>query len=104
MLGHRAAYPGNLVGPGTKANIIDPPHDVRVTANLFELQMIHVRVDQRAELWVDAFADQTLAGRVAGISPTAGAALGMTTAESATGTFTKAAARVVVKTRAGAGR
>lgn len=96
-LGARAVRVGDLVGPGTPIVSETPLEAVWVDANFTERQIPDVRVGQAARLRLDAFPDEPLEGRVAGLSPVTGSQLAALPADNTTGNFTKVVQRVTVR-------
>src|SRR5205823_181864 len=71
--GNRAGQVGQYVKPGTQLLSLVPLPRVYITANFKETQLTRIRVGQIAEVFVDAYPDQPLRGRVESFAPASGA-------------------------------
>ncbi|HVO31944.1 MAG TPA: HlyD family secretion protein, partial [bacterium] len=80
---------GQMVGPGQPVAQIVPDHDLWVTANFKETQLASMKVDQPAEIKVDAYPGLKLHGKVRSFSGATGARFSLLPPENATGNFTK---------------
>lgn len=96
-LSARLVRVGDLLTPGTRIVSVTPLNSVWVDANFTERQIALIRTGQCATLRVDAFPDEVLTARVAGLSPVTGGRLSGVAADNTTGNFTKVAARVPVR-------
>jgi membrane fusion protein (multidrug efflux system) len=97
VAGNRAGQAGQYVKAGTQLVSLVPLPDVYVTANFKETQLTRMRPGQRAEVTIDAYPDQPLAGRVASFAPASGAEFSVLPPDNATGNFTKIVQRVPVR-------
>jgi membrane fusion protein, multidrug efflux system len=97
VAGNRAGQVGQYVKAGTQLLSLVPLPEVYVTANFKETQLTRMRPGQRAEVSVDAYPDQPLAGRVASFAPGSGAEFSLLPPDNATGNFTKIVQRVPVR-------
>src|SRR5205085_8822569 len=85
------------VKPGTQLLSLVPLPYVYVTANFKETQLTHMRPGQAAEIYVDAYPDKTLTGRIESFAPASGAQFSLLPPDNATGNFTKIVQRVPVR-------
>jgi membrane fusion protein, multidrug efflux system len=97
FVGNRAGQIGQYVKPGTQLLSLVPLPQVYVTANFKETQLTRMRPGQPAEIWVDAYPDQPLIGRVESFAPASGSQFSLLPADNATGNFTKIVQRVPVR-------
>ena len=96
-LSARRVRVGDLLAAGTIVVSLTPLDTVWVDANFTERQIAGIRVGQPAKLRFDTFPGAVLAGRVTGMSPVTGGALGAIPPDNTTGNFTKVPARVPVR-------
>ena len=96
-LGARRVRVGDYLAAGTIVVSVTPLNTVWVDANFTERQVAGIRVGQPAKLRFDAFPGAVLDGRVTGMSPVTGGALGAIPPDNTTGNFTKVPARVPVR-------
>jgi len=89
---------GQLVQAGQTLLSIVSDSGVFVTANFKETQLARIRVGQRVELDVDAYA-ATAEGEVESIASATGAKFALLPPDNATGNFTKVVQRVPVRIR-----
>jgi membrane fusion protein (multidrug efflux system) len=95
-VGRLRVHPGQLVGAGVQ--VVDFVQDgAWVEANFLETQLAHVRVDDTADIKIDAYPSQILHGHVSEIAPASGSATALLPPDNATGNFTKVVQRVPVK-------
>src|SRR6059058_474103 len=97
IAGNRAGQIGQYVKPGTQLLSLVPLPRVYITANFKETQLTRIRVGQIAEVFVDAYPDQPLRGRVESFAPASGAQFSLLPPDNATGNFTKIVQRVPVR-------
>jgi membrane fusion protein, multidrug efflux system len=97
IAGNRAGQVGQYVKPGTVLLSLVPLPRVYVTANFKETQLTRMRPGQPAEVAVDAYPDQPLAGEVESFAPGSGAEFSLLPPDNATGNFTKIVQRVPVR-------
>ena len=97
VVGNRAGRPGQYVKPGTQLMSLVPLPYVYVTANFKETQLTRMRPGQSAEIYVDAYPDKTLTGRIESFAPASGAQFSLLPPDNATGNFTKIVQRVPVR-------
>src|SRR5437588_455022 len=97
IAGNRAGQIGQYVKPGTQLMSLVPLPQVYVTANFKETQLTRMRPGQSAEIWVDAYPDEPLQGRVESFAPASGAQFSLLPPDNATGNFTKIVQRVPVR-------
>src|SRR5437763_808681 len=74
-----------------------PLTGVYITANFKETQLTRMRVGQEADIFVDAYPERPLAGRVESFAPASGAQFSLLPPDNATGNFTKIVQRVPVR-------
>jgi len=96
-LGARRVRVGDLMAAGTPVVSLTPLDTVWVDANFTERQITNVRIGQLAQVRLDTFPGDVLAGRVVGISPVTGGRLSAIVPDNTTGNFTKVPARVPVQ-------
>jgi membrane fusion protein (multidrug efflux system) len=97
IAGNRAGRVGQYVKPGTQLLSLVPLPYVYVTANFKETQLTHMRPGQGADIFVDAYPDQRLTGRIESFAPASGAQFSLLPPDNATGNFTKIVQRVPVR-------
>jgi membrane fusion protein (multidrug efflux system) len=96
IVGERQVRPGQLVSPGTQV-VTFVSETKWVQANYRETQLTHMKVDDPAEIRVDAFPGQPLRGKVLEIAPASGSQFALLPPDNATGNYTKVVQRVPVK-------
>jgi len=95
-VGERQVRPGQLVSPGTQ--VIAFVDKIKwVQANYRETQLTNVKVDDPAEIRIDAYPGQTIPGKVIEIAPASGSQFALLPPDNATGNFTKVVQRISVK-------
>jgi membrane fusion protein (multidrug efflux system) len=99
MVGQRGVRVGNYVSPGTALLAVVPLQSAYVLANFQETQLKSVLPGQRAQITVDSFPGQSLAGRVDSLAPASGVAFSPIPPDNATGNFTKVVQRLPLKIR-----
>ena len=97
IAGNRAGQVGQYVKSGTELLSLVPLPRVYVTANFKETQLTRMRPGQPAEVAVDAYPDQVLAGKIESFAPASGAQFSLLPPDNATGNFTKIVQRVPVR-------
>lgn len=90
---------GQLVQAGQTLMSIVGDTGVYVTANVKETQLARIRVGQKVELEVDAYAGSTAEGVVESIASATGAKFALLPPDNASGNFTKVVQRVPVRIR-----
>jgi membrane fusion protein (multidrug efflux system) len=68
-----------------------------IDANFKETQLEHMKIGQAVKIYVDAYPNEILAGRVDSFAPATGSEFSLLPSENATGNFTKIVRRVPVK-------
>jgi HlyD family secretion protein len=71
VVSEKISEPGNFLQPGGEVIKISDFNRVKVAVQVSELELAKIRVGQSVQVRLDAFANQTYAGRVARISPAA---------------------------------
>jgi membrane fusion protein (multidrug efflux system) len=104
VVGDRQVEQGDYVQPGSRILTIVPLHAVYVVANFKETQTGRMRVEQPAEIKVDALPGVTLTGRVTSFAPGSGSQFSLLPFEPGTGNFTKIVQRIPVRIRFDAGQ
>ena len=97
LVGARQVRLGQFVNVGTQVIAVVPLPNIWVIGNFKETQMTNVRLDQPAQISVDAFPDLKLTGHVDSWSPGTGSTFALLPPDNATGNFTKVVQRVPVK-------
>jgi len=95
IAGNRAGQVGQYVKPGTQLLSLVPLTRVYITANFKETQLTRMRVGQ--DIFVDAYPERPLTGRVESFAPASGAQFSLLPPDNATGNFTKIVQRVPVR-------
>ena len=97
IVGRRSVEPGAIVAPGQPLVALAETGGSWVTANFKETQIAAMSPGDAASVWVDAFPDVVLRGRVESLSPATGARYALLPPDNATGNFTKVVQRVPVR-------
>ena len=87
---------GQVIGAGQPVAMI-VPNSVWVTANFKETQLHKMKVDQPAEVEIDAYPGLKLTGKVESLSGATGSRFSLLPPDNATGNFTKVVQRVPVR-------
>jgi membrane fusion protein (multidrug efflux system) len=87
---------GQYAQPGTALTMF-VPDDIWVVANFKENQLDAMRPGQTVALYVDAYPERAIRGRVASVQPGSGTAFSLLPAQNATGNYVKIVQRVPVK-------
>lgn len=88
---------GQLVQAGQTLFAVVNANGIYVTANFKETQMEPLRVGQKVDISVDAFADSTFHGQIESFSGATGAKFSLLPPDNATGNFVKVVQRVPVR-------
>ncbi len=88
---------GQVVSIGQPLLAITDNKKVWVVANFKETQIENMKVDQEAEIKVDAYSDKVFKGKVESFSQATGAKFSLLPADNATGNFVKVTQRIPVK-------
>jgi membrane fusion protein (multidrug efflux system) len=91
-----AVHPGQLVSIGQPV-IELVPTGTYIIANFKETQVGKMRIDQRAEISIDAYPGRKFEGRVQSLSGGTGSSFSLLPADNATGNFVKVVQRVPVR-------
>lgn len=97
VVGNRAVQVGQLVQTGTRLAAVVPIEGVYVDANFKETQLGRLAPGQSVHIYVDAYPDQDITGKVASVSPASGSVFSLLPPENATGNFTKIVQRIPVR-------
>lgn len=97
MVSKKSVQPGQVVAVGQPLLAITSHEKVWVVANLKETQMSDVQPGQDVEIYIDAYDDVTLRGRVQSIAQATGARFSLLPPDNATGNFVKVTQRIPVK-------
>jgi membrane fusion protein, multidrug efflux system len=95
-VGNKGVELGQYVKAGTQLLSL-VPDEIYVVANYKETQIRRMRIGQPVELDVDAYAGETLHGRIESLAPASGSQFALLPPENATGNFTKIVQRVPVR-------
>ncbi len=88
---------GQVVSIGQPLMAIADNKKVWVVANFKETQIENMKVNQEAEIKVDAYSDKVFKGKVESFSQATGAKFSLLPADNATGNFVKVTQRIPVK-------
>jgi membrane fusion protein, multidrug efflux system len=95
-VGERQVRPGQLVSPGTQ--VFTYVDNIKwIQGNYRETQLTNMKVDDPAEIRIDAYPGQVIHGRVIEIAPASGSQFALLPPDNATGNYTKVVQRVPVK-------
>lgn len=97
IVSKRAVEPGQVVQPGQPLLSIVYMADLWVTANFKETQLHYMKVNDPAEVEVDAYGGKKFQGHVDSIGGTTGARNSLLPPENATGNYVKVVQRIPVK-------
>jgi membrane fusion protein (multidrug efflux system) len=97
VMGNRAVEAGDYVQGGQRLANLVPLGAVYIDANFKETQLDRLEPGQKAELFVDALPDRTIAGTVMSVAPASGSVFSLLPPDNATGNFTKIVQRVPVR-------
>lgn len=97
VIGNRAVRDGQYVRPGQALMAVVPLQRVWIDANFKETQLARIKPGQKVTIKVDAFAGQSIEGRIDSFAPATGAKFSLLPAENATGNFTKVVQRIPVR-------
>lgn len=97
VVGNRAAQVGQLVQTGTRLIAVVPLEAVYVDANFKETQLGRLKPGQKVRIYVDAYPDEDITGKVVSVSPASGSVFSLLPPENATGNFTKIVQRIPVR-------
>jgi membrane fusion protein (multidrug efflux system) len=93
----RSIQVGQLVQAGQTLFSVVHVNDIYITANFKETQMDHLKLNDKVDVEVDAFPDQTIEGTVQSFSGATGAKFSLLPPDNATGNFVKVVQRIPVK-------
>ena len=97
IIGHRGVQLGSFVQTGMSlAYLLERGH-LWIDANFKETQLEHMKIGQPVNIYVDAYPNLALTGKVDSFSPATGSEFSLLPSENATGNFTKIVRRVPVK-------
>jgi membrane fusion protein (multidrug efflux system) len=97
FVNRKSVNPGDHVQVGQALMSIQPLDSVYITANFKETQLSDIVIGQPVEIYVDAYPDRHLKGRVSGFAAATGAASSLLPPENATGNFVKVVQRLPVR-------
>jgi len=97
VAGNRAGQVGQYVKPGTQLLSVVPLPKIYVTANFKETQLTRMQPGQAAEIFIDAYPDHKVTGRIESFAPASGSQFSLLPPDNATGNFTKIVQRVPVR-------
>jgi membrane fusion protein (multidrug efflux system) len=97
VIGHRGVQLGSYVQTGMSLAYILESGRIWIDANFKETQLEHMKIGQAVKIYVDAYPNEILAGRVDSFAPATGSEFSLLPSENATGNFTKIVRRVPVK-------
>jgi membrane fusion protein (multidrug efflux system) len=89
--------PGQMVSAGTSLFTLVETEDSWIEANFKETQLTHMKVDQTAQVRIDAFPDTPLHATVESIGAGTGAEFSLLPAQNATGNWVKVTQRIPVR-------
>jgi len=94
---HLQSEQGEYALPGQPLMSIVNLDDLWVTANFGEDQIRHIRVGQEVEIYVDAYPNESLVGRVDSIMPAGGSAFALFPPDATAGNWVRVVQRIPVK-------
>lgn len=97
IVSQKSAEPGQYVQPGQLLMSIVPLNNVWAVANFKETEIAHLRVGQKAQIYIDTYSGRSLRGRIDSIGAATGAKFSLLPPENATGNFVKVVQRIPVK-------
>jgi len=96
-IANRQAEAGEHMLPGQPLMFVVNLEDLWVTANFTEEQIKYLRQGQEADIYIDAFPEEQLRGRVAEIMPAGGAAFSLFPPDATAANWVRVAQRIPVK-------
>ncbi len=97
VIGHRGIQLGQLARKDMNLAHLIIQNPIWIEANFKETQLTHMKIGQPVKIYVDAYPDTILTGKVDSFSPASGSEFSLLPPENATGNFTKIVRRVPVK-------
>ena len=98
VITRRNVNPGNNVEIGQGLMAIRSLREVWIDANFKETQLSHLRIGQRADLYVDMYGERRVfKGRISGFTMGTGSTLALLPPQNATGNFVKVVQRLPVR-------
>lgn len=94
---HLQAEAGEYVVPGQTLMSVVNLDDLWITANFSEEQVRHIRVGQAVDIFVDAYPEEALTGKVANILPAGGSAFALFPPDATAGNWVRVAQRIPVR-------
>lgn len=88
---------GEFVSPGQRLLLMHDPNDIWVDANIKETKIRHVHLGQSATITVDAWPDETFAGKVIRIGDSATSEFALLPSANPSGNFTKVTQRLPIR-------
>ncbi len=88
---------GQVVSIGQPLMAVADNQKIWVVANFKETQIEKMKVDQTAEIEIDAYSDKSFQGKIASFSQATGSKFSLLPADNATGNFVKVTQRIPVK-------
>lgn len=96
-IANREAEAGEYVLPGQPLMFVVNLEDLWITANFTEEQVKYLSQGQEADIYIDAFPEERLRGRVAEIMPAGGAAFSLFPPDATAANWVRVAQRIPVK-------
>jgi membrane fusion protein, multidrug efflux system len=97
VLGKRWVLKGDVVQPGQPIYTIFDLKNIWVTAYLEETKLASINLEDKVEIFVDAYPDQNFAGKVYQIGSNTASQFSLIPPSNASGNFTKVTQRVPIK-------
>jgi multidrug resistance efflux pump len=96
-IANRLVETGEYVFPGQPLMSVVNLEDLWITANFTEEQIKYLRQGQEVDIYIDAFPEERLRGRVAGVMPAGGAAFSLFPPEATAANWVRVAQRIPVR-------
>ena len=88
---------GEYISPGQRLSLTHDPHSIWIEANIKETEIRKLKIGQIVDVGVDAYPDNSFAGRVITIGNTTTAEFALLPSPNPSGNFTKITQRLPVR-------